>query len=179
MIFYLSMIDTQEEKDKFETLYHKYSRLMKYVADGILHDEYLAQDAVHIAFMKIIPNLGKIGDIACHKTKAFVVIVVENEAKRIYTARKKQNTVSFDEIQYEVADADGGLEQIISDLTVEEIAAEIEKLSKLDRDILMLRYIHELTHKEIARLLDVKGTTVRKRLERARQRLAMRLGKER
>ncbi|HBT65675.1 MAG TPA: RNA polymerase subunit sigma-70, partial [Ruminococcaceae bacterium] len=39
-------------------------------------------------------------------------------------------------------------------------------------------YIHELTNKEISRLLDVKDTVVRKRLERARQRLAALLEKE-
>lgn len=63
----------------------------------------------------------------------------------------------------------------MSRLSVERIATEIEALSELDSEILMLRYIQELTDKEISRLLDIKESAVRKRLERARQRLAARL----
>lgn len=173
--FYLSIIDTDQDKEKFEKLYTQYRRLMQYVAHDILKDDYLAEDAVHTAFIKIIANLNKIGDISCHKTKAFVVIVVENVAKGMYTKRKKHHTVSFDEIQYDITCESGELEQLMSRLSVERIATEIEALSELDSEILMLRYIQELTDKEISRLLDIKESAVRKRLERARQRLAARL----
>lgn len=67
--FYLSIIDTDQDKEKFEKLYTQYRRLMQYVAHDILKDDYLAEDAVHTAFIKIIANLNKIGDISCHKTK--------------------------------------------------------------------------------------------------------------
>ncbi len=175
MLLYLSMIDLPEDRDKFERLYRRYSRLMWTAANEILQDNYLAEDAVHAAFLKIIPHIGKIGEVDCHKTKAFVVIVVENEAKRIYMTRKKQRAVSFEDMQGEPADHDGGLERLISALSVEEIADQMQALSRADGDILMLRYIHELSDKEIARLLDIREAAARKRLERARRRLAARL----
>lgn len=175
MLFYLAMIDLPEDRDRFERLYRRYSRLMWRVANDILRDSYLAEDAVHAAFLKIIPHMSKIGEIDCHKTKSFVVIVVENEAKRIYVARRKQNAVSVEDMQGDIADRDGGLEQLISDLTVEEIAAQMQELSRPDGNILMLRYIYELTDKEIARLLNIKEAAARKRLERARRRLAAQL----
>ena len=176
--FYLLMIDTDKDKIKFEKLYIQYSRLMQYIADNILHDDCLAEDAVHTAFIKIIANLDKIEDIDCHKTKAFMVIVVENVSKNIYVSRNKHNTISFEDIPFEIADGVDELESLMSDLSIAEIAAKIETLSELDSEILMMRYIHELTNKEISRLLDVKDTVVRKRLERARQRLAALLEKE-
>ncbi len=175
---YISAIESGDEKDKFEELYHRYSRLMQYVADSILHDPFLAEDAVHTAFLKIIDNLGKINDVTCHKTKAFVVIVVENVAKGMYVDRKKQATVPFDKVEYSIAAESGELEELMSDIGLEEIAAKIEMLSELDSEILMMRYIHELNDKEISRLLDVKEATARKRLERARRRLAALLEKE-
>lgn len=85
----LSTDNDNADSDKIERLYHKYYRLMYYVANKILQDNYLAEDAVQTAFLKLIPNLHKIEDINSHKTKAFVVIVVENVAKRMYTKRRK------------------------------------------------------------------------------------------
>ncbi|HOB19353.1 MAG TPA: sigma-70 family RNA polymerase sigma factor [Candidatus Atribacteria bacterium] len=169
---YLSLIDTQEDRDKFEELYYKYRDLMYYVAFGILRDTYLAEDAVQAAFMRIINNLGKLDTENCHKTKAFVVIVVENVAKSMYSKRKKQSAVSFDELQYEVSDDANDLDNIINKLDVAEIVSKIKLLPETDRNILTLKYVYDMGNKEIADILNIKGAAMRKRLERARQRLS-------
>lgn len=44
---YLAMLDGDDEKSKFESLYLTYRKLMFHVANGILNDEGLAEDAVH------------------------------------------------------------------------------------------------------------------------------------
>jgi len=41
---------------------------MFYVANSILKDEHLAEDAVHQAFIRIIESLDKINEIKCPKT---------------------------------------------------------------------------------------------------------------
>ena len=71
---YLSMLDGDDEKSKFESLYLTYRKLMFHVANGILNDEGLAEDAVHQAFLKILENFDKVGEISCHKTRSYVVI---------------------------------------------------------------------------------------------------------
>ena len=48
MIIYLQMLETPEEKSKFEQLYLEYKGLMFHVAYEILHNEQDAEDAVHI-----------------------------------------------------------------------------------------------------------------------------------
>lgn len=57
---YLQLLDTEEEKQGFELLYETYRKLMHWVANNILHDEKLAEDAVHEAFLRIIKNFHKI-----------------------------------------------------------------------------------------------------------------------
>lgn len=57
LFFYLSALDTQEERTKFEDIYKKYGKLMKYVAYNILRDDSLAEDAVHNAFLKLMKYL--------------------------------------------------------------------------------------------------------------------------
>jgi RNA polymerase sigma-70 factor (ECF subfamily) len=48
---YLAMLDGDDEKSKFESLYLTYRKLMFHVANGILNDEGLAEDAVHQALL--------------------------------------------------------------------------------------------------------------------------------
>lgn len=59
MIIYLQMLETPEEKSKFEQLYLEYKGLMFHVAYEILHNEQDAEDAVHQAFVKIAENIKK------------------------------------------------------------------------------------------------------------------------
>ncbi len=59
MLFYLSLLDTEEEKSKFEQLYYQYRKLMYLCAWEVLRDEQLAEDAVHEAFIKLTKYLKK------------------------------------------------------------------------------------------------------------------------
>ena len=54
LTFYLSLIETEEDKSKFENIYETYRKVMFYTANQILKDEYLAEDAVHSAFLRIL-----------------------------------------------------------------------------------------------------------------------------
>ena len=53
MLIYLQVIETEEDKSKFEDIYREYRGLMYYIAYRRLHHEQDAEDAVHHAFMKI------------------------------------------------------------------------------------------------------------------------------
>lgn len=59
LVYYLQMLDTPEEKVKFEQIYLKYRGLMYQVADGILHNRQDAEDAVHNAFLRIIKKFSR------------------------------------------------------------------------------------------------------------------------
>lgn len=66
---FLALIDTEEDKIKFVTLYEKYRKLMFYIANDILKDTDLAEDAVQEAFFRIAKNFKKVGEISCPQTK--------------------------------------------------------------------------------------------------------------
>ena len=85
----LSLLDTDEDKERFDRLYRQYSRLMQYAANSILQDEFLAEDAVQMAFLKILAHMDNIEEIPHPRTKAYVMMVVENVAKRLYVERKR------------------------------------------------------------------------------------------
>ena len=53
MLIYLQMIESEEDKSKFEAIYNKYRYLMFSVANRVLNNQYDAEDAVHQAFISI------------------------------------------------------------------------------------------------------------------------------
>ena len=59
MLIYLQMMDSPEDRSKFERLYLEDRRFMFHVANEILHNEQDAKDAVHQSFLKVAENMEK------------------------------------------------------------------------------------------------------------------------
>lgn len=76
MLIYLQVIETEEDKSKFEDIYLEYRGLMYYVAYKRLHHEQDAEDAVHHAFMKIAENITAIDPVS-PKTKQLEMLYRE------------------------------------------------------------------------------------------------------
>ena len=65
---YLTIIDDENEKSRFEELYERYARLMHYAAREMLADDRLAEEAVQEAFFRIARNFHKVGDVKSCRT---------------------------------------------------------------------------------------------------------------
>lgn len=173
--FYLTLVDGAEEKSKFEQIYIHYRALMLSRAYEILHDTGLAEDAVHNAFIRILQNIAKLDEVESPRTKGFVMIVTENVAKTMYAKNMRQKVVPLDEnyrSSVNMAEAAEGK------INAEYIAQKISKLPEQYSRVMILKYLNQLTNKEIASTLGVSETVVRKRLERARRELKRLLGEE-
>ena len=164
------MIDSEEDKNKFEILYFKYRQLMFRVANDILKDEYLAEDAVHFAFEKIMKNLDKIEAIECPKTKGFVVIVVKRVAIDFYRKRKKEYVVALNQDE-EIGAGTTYVEQSVIDKIEHPLIKGILLLPHHYSEIILLKYSHNYTEKQIAKLLGLSEENVKKRLQRAKKKL--------
>lgn len=160
MLIYLQMIETTEERSKFESIYLLYRDTMYAVACRILDNPQDAEDAVHYAFLKVIENISKISEIDCPKTKGYIVTIVENRAIDIYRRKKAHPTVPYDEktvattVVYDGSDA---------------LAGCILKLSPRQRNLLILKYHHGYELKEVAKMLGItysNALTIEKRAKK-------------
>ncbi len=167
MIIYLSTIDSKEDRSKFEQLYITYRQRMFYIANRILKDEYLSEDAVHQAFLRIIDNLDKIDKVDCHKTQGFIVVIVENIAIDFYRKRKRENNISFDEIEIYIGDMREDDIPILND-----IETAILKLPTNYSTVLRLKFSQGYSNKEISDILNISEENVRQRISRGKKRLA-------
>ena len=154
--FYLSLIDTDEEKSKFEIVYLKHRKVMMLEAKKYL-DEKLAEDAVHTAFVKIADNIKKIDDPADVKTRNFVVIITRNTALDMLKKLGRETEL---------------LENLAESEQTQLGDSPLEKLPKTHRDVLILHYQYGYSVPETAKLLGLSRDAVYKRIERAKQELA-------
>ena len=159
MLIYLSMIESEDDKSKFEKIYERYRGLMFYTAMQILNHKQDAEDAVHQAFVSIIENLDKISEPECPKTRAYVVIITERKALDITRRKSKISHLEFDESMF-------GTET--PPLETNELADAILQLPATYREIVLLRYYYNYTTKEIAKMLGMTGSATQKALWRAK-----------
>ncbi|MFU0800246.1 MAG: RNA polymerase sigma-70 factor, ECF subfamily [Xylanivirga thermophila] len=136
---------------------------MFFLGNRILRDEYLAEDAIHQAFLRIIDNLDKIDKIDCHKTKGFVVIIVENIAIDFYRKRKREKTISFDEIEFYIKDIKNE-----SNLIINDVEEAILKLSINYSSVFRLKYSQGYSNREISEILKISEQNVRQRISRGK-----------
>lgn len=165
LLLLLSMVDSQDEKEKIEMLFYTYQGLMYSVAYNILQHKQNAEDAVFSSWEKIICHLDKITEIESNQTKSFLVIVVERTAIDMYRKIRRNREISFEFEEnpyYAVKDSD--IEEV-------DTIAWIHSLPKKYAEILMLYYVNHFTIAEIANLLCVTESTVSRRMEKARKML--------
>ena len=169
ILIYLQMIESEQERSKFERLHEKYKRLMFHVADQVLHNEHDAEDAVHEAFVSILRNMQKISDVECPETRSYVVIITERKAIDILRARQRFSALELNEdvCGLEIPlPGDGGL------------ADAMARLPARYREALLLRYDNGYSTKEIAQILNMKRDSVQKLLWRAKNALQKGLEQE-
>ena len=159
------MIDSENDKRKFVILYEKYKYLMLKVAFDVLKDNYLAEDAVHEAFIKVSKNMEKIGDVDTRETKRYLITITKNATIDIYRKRSIQmkREIYIDELgendmplAYLETEMDNRVLDILIGLPVKY------------RDVFLLKYSNNLENSEIAEMLRISEGTVRQRLFRGK-----------
>ena len=160
MLIYLQMIETPEDKSKFEYIYENYLGLMYHVAFKLLNNTQDTEDAVHQAFVSIAENIKAISDVRCPETRAFAVVIVEHKAIDILRKKARMvNTIDFDENMW-------GIEILETDSL--DLAALMGRLPARYREVLLLRFDSGYTTKEIAKMLGITPGNAEKLIWRAK-----------
>ncbi len=162
MIIYMQMIENVQEQSKFEKIYLEYKGLMYHIAYNILKNPEDAEDAVHHAFVKIAENIKKIGTPVCPKTKSYIVTIVEHKAIDMYRASKRRAEVSLNE------ETVGISIEYTGDCA---LAKCLVQLSPRYREVIILKFRHGYTTREIAKMLDLSESNIRKIEQRAKAKL--------
>lgn len=179
MLLYLSMLDTQEEKDKFTEIYEQYQHFCWYVANGILNDAHLAEDAVQEAFLALARHLGKVEEVESPRTRKFLMTIVKSKAVDLLRKEKGSPALYGEESEAEIADEKTDLlGDYITQENYNRLISCVLELDEIYRVVFEYKYLHELSDREIADILGVSAKVVNVRFFRARKKLRDMIQKE-
>ena len=160
LICYLQMLDTPEEKIRFEKIYLNYRSLMYHVADGILHSRQDAEDAVHNAFLRIIKHFKRLQNTPAQDLAPLVAVIARNEA--ISLQRKRKGEVPLE-------DCDGLAETSEAVTDYHALVDSFTRLPQTYRAVMEMKLLLGYSDGEIAARAGLSKTAVSTRVSRGRQ----------
>lgn len=159
-----------EDVDYFSCIFERYeAQLLRYILRLASMPEEEAQDILQDAFIKIWKNLHAIDSRM--KISSWIFRVIHNEAiswmrKRNAFGRGAQ--VSWEE-KYEEVEAPLFGEEEVEGYKEQKVMDILNQLPFAHREILVLRFLEELSYEEISDVLKIPEGTVATRINRAKK----------
>lgn len=162
-----------EQKERFEELYKVYWKSMLRYAYSLIRDEAAAEDIVQEVFIKVAGCMDQIMDMQGSHIQNFLFTIVKNCSIDYIRKMKKEwkQICSLDE-DIVLVDEEDILEDICKGENRELLYAAIDKLKKAYQDVLLMKYVQEMSDEEIASELKISADNVRIRIFRARKALS-------
>ncbi len=161
----LALIDEPSDKDKFKHLYYTYNDMMFNVAMSVLHNKALADETVQDCFLKLAEKIAEISDVQSKKTKALIIIMIKNMARNNLKAEHYDRAEPLGDNEI----TDTAFNEVLSDLGYKSLVDIMDSLDSIYRDVLVLKFVNELSVNEISELLEIPYRTVETRIFRGRR----------
>ncbi len=141
----------------------------------IVKDSQEAYDAVQEVFIKAMRETRFFEE--GFRQKAWLFRVTSNLCYNIVRDRRRRGGI-LESLDRPDRTPSNQMERVLRGQRRDEVLSAMDQLGRNHREILLLRYYHDLSYAEIAEVLDVKLGTVMSRLSRARARLGDVMGPE-
>ena len=169
---YLVLLETDQERDRFQTIYEKNYLKMYHVVLAILKQQPDAENAVHEAFLALAENFEKYSRLTDDKMAGFCVSVAKNKAIDMLRKRKHYSEAELEDLVL----YDGRTE--VNPEDAQEASEEsrmirqaLHEISDVLREALIFKYYYGMSNPEIAKILGVSKKVVEMRLYRGKEKL--------
>lgn len=162
---YLSLIDSEGDREKFTELYNTYKDLLYWIALRKTNSIEDSEECVQETFFYVAKHFEKIGDVKSKRTKGYLSAIVTGFAIDIYNDSKKANVVSLD------GEQTVDIEYYEDYKKAELLTAFDNILDEESRIYFYLKYIYGYKSSEIAEIYKVKDSYIRKKLQYAKEKL--------
>ena len=154
--------------DAFSGIVRRFQDMSVGYAYSLLGDFHLAENASQEAFLGAYLDLAKLQNAAAFP--GWFRQIVFARCSR-FTRRNHVPTVELNDCRQIPSDTRGPDELLQDSEVRDHVLAARQALPELERSVVMLFYISEFSHKEIADFLEIPETTVNNRLHSSRKRL--------
>ncbi len=132
-----------------------------------------ANDALQEAYIKIYHNLGSLRDAS--RAYSWMCSIVVNECRQMWHKQKKHVGRDLDDVEFKLGEETEFARDLDERETAELLESALMMVPEKLREILVLREFQNLDYSEIALIARIPIGTVRSRLARAREKLAVSL----
>ena len=169
LVFYLSLIDDDNDRSKFDIIYYEYRERMFCAAYDVVKNNEDAEDAVHNAFIGIANNMKSIDDPLSKSTLSYVIKAAKNAAINIYNKNNRIQTVEYND-KINLSDNDF-FDKIINEEKLGQTVEAIYSLTDTYKLPLYYYYVCDMKIKDIAKLLGLSTSAVKVRIHRGKKEL--------
>jgi RNA polymerase sigma-70 factor, ECF subfamily len=147
-------------------LYKQYFSYAKSICLRYTNSVEESEDVLNEGFFKVFKNLERFD--TTHPFKAWLRTIMVNTAISYYRKHKKhsEDTISIEDAPYPRFDDD-----IIGQITADEILKIIQGIKPVYKNVFLLYVVDGYNHREISEMLQINEATVRSHYVRARARL--------
>ena len=169
LVFYLAVIDSDEGKDKFEYIYHKYYRFMLRTASSVIRDSSLAEDVVHETFVQILKENDSLRIDNEKSLQSYLYILTrERTIDFLRKWERRRGVLSDYEKLSENLDNFKDPEGIaLTNLQLNKAVSILSDMPSIYRRTLVLR-VKGYSIREIAQITNSNAANVKTRIHRAR-----------
>lgn len=164
---YVSAINDPDDLALFELLYDKYRLILIDDAYAIVKDQGYAQDIVQEVYMRVANNMDRI-DFGTNPVPLLRTVTRNCAINFYHKIKREYGTYRYEE-EILIDDRLDLASDVENKSDVEMIADYVERMPDGYADVFILKYIYDLSSVQIAAILDLKASTVRKRLQRIRE----------
>ncbi len=162
------------ENELFETIYTNYYYLISKKLLIITGDKQNLLDLIHDTFIKLMYKSKTLQQMDVNQLTSYILNTSTSVAIDFLRKRKVRNKWNYiaenDSFFDTLLDTTNNPEdELIKNERINELYKVMSLLSDNYRDILMLKYIQELTDAEIAKTFNIKSNSVRQYVLRAKQ----------
>ena len=169
LLYYLSLIETEEERQLFARLYELHKKQMHYVANQVLRNDTMSEDAVHNAFEGVARNMKSLEGKTEEDMKNYLLKASQNAALNLSKRERKQEDY-YVHLDSEAAD-DDVLEELCAKLDRETVVHAILQIKEPYSAVLYCHFVMDMDDKQMADTFHRKPATVRQQLSRGREKL--------
>ena len=168
----VARIVDSNNKELFEILYNRFSKMIYNKCYSFVNNEDEAKDLTQDIFLKLFLKLSSFKGNS--KFSTWVYSFTYNHCINYVTRNpiKKHEVRLPDSYQLENYSNNILLMECNDDSYVDKLNSSLKNMSNEDRSILVMKYQQELTIKNLENLLGISSSAVKMRIKRAKERLA-------
>lgn len=167
ILFYLSMIDNEDDRSWISGVYKAYKPWMLKIAYYYIKNEEDAKDVVHEIFLRISRNIKSVPRNPV-TLKVYLETAIRNTCYTITSRRNKHQVFSIED-QFYVPSDENLEENTVNKILSEQVLEYIEQMPVIYSSVLTMYLVCKNKVSDISNMLDIPYKTVESRIYRGKQ----------